>query len=498
MVQPLDWRLMTEATFQSKAREQDGKLDNFGTRVESIETLGGLAPGDVSDATATSLMAQADSGLRRESGKHFVGRGELVVNAKDYGAKADGTTDDAVKLNDANTAATTFGARLFVPPGRYKITDTVRFTTDTWVSAGAVFEYYGTGTALVMGDPNKVLFNLDMQAPVVEYMTGATWDGTSTGVELVSLNTCAVLLRTVRGFRTGFRFIGRGGGFAYNTVTLGYSNQNRIGHHLTQDETGWCNQNTFIGGRTQLIAGARGATTDDTGAHYFLLEQGSASISGPNNNTFVNCTMEGGAQAYHRIKFVGARYNAFVNCRYENYGSTYRVGYFNTSNSNRFDGGYDVWKIVEEFDATSTGGTIRDGVGGTALSTGIAATTLDSGTMTRIKTWTAPTLRRATYDAAEGWFTPRAGRWRIEATVPFEANGTGYRKAVLVTSTGVTLDFAEATPSATTRTQLRLSAVRTFDGNEKVYVNAQQNSGSPLALSVIAGYAKFSAEMLAI
>lgn len=434
--------------------------------------------------------------LEARLGLTFVGKGELLANVTDFGAVGDGVEDDTGALNAANDSATTFGARLFVPPAKYKITDTVRFTTDTMVSARAVLEYYGTGTALVLGDPSKVIFNLDMQSPVVEYMTGSVWDSTSVGVELVNLNTCAILLRTTRGFFTGFKFIGRGGGFAYNTITLGYSNQNRIGHHLTQDEGGWCNQNTFIGGRTQLIAGARGAVTDDPGAHYFLFEQGSASISGPNNNTFVNCTMEGGAQAFYRIKFVGARYNTFVNCRYENYGSTYRVGYFNASSSNRFDGGYDVWKIVEEFDATSTGGSIRDGVGGTALSSGIGGTSLASGIMTRVKTWTTPTLRRAAYDPVEGWFIPRAGRWRIEALVSFEANATGYRKATLYTSSGTTLDFAEATPSASTRTQLRLSGVKTFNGTESVYVNAQQNSGADLALTTTAGYAKFSAELL--
>lgn len=61
MVQPLDRRLMTEATFQSKANEQDAVLDNYGTRVQAIETIGGLAPGDVSDATIASSVAQPGS-----------------------------------------------------------------------------------------------------------------------------------------------------------------------------------------------------------------------------------------------------------------------------------------------------------------------------------------------------------------------------------------------------------------------------------------------------
>lgn len=103
MVQPLDWRLMTEATFRSKATEQDGRLDEYEARVESIETLGGIAPGDASDATVKAHIVQHDSQTRSALKAAFVGKGELVTNARDY-IKADGVTaDDAGLLNAFTT-----------------------------------------------------------------------------------------------------------------------------------------------------------------------------------------------------------------------------------------------------------------------------------------------------------------------------------------------------------------------------------------------------------
>ena len=53
---------------QTEARNaaQDVQLENHQTRIEAVETLGGLAPGDVSDATMTSLAANPDSMFHHE------------------------------------------------------------------------------------------------------------------------------------------------------------------------------------------------------------------------------------------------------------------------------------------------------------------------------------------------------------------------------------------------------------------------------------------------
>ena len=84
MVEPLDWRLMTEATFYGKAAEQDDKLDNFGDRVAAVEVLGGLAPGDVSDATMTSIAANPESAFHTQQQERLSASAGTVSTA-DHG-----------------------------------------------------------------------------------------------------------------------------------------------------------------------------------------------------------------------------------------------------------------------------------------------------------------------------------------------------------------------------------------------------------------------------
>lgn len=83
MVEPLDWRLMTEATFYGKAAEQDDKLDNFGDRVAAVEVLGGLTPGDVSDATMTSIAANPDSTFHAQQ-EERISASSGTVDLKNY------------------------------------------------------------------------------------------------------------------------------------------------------------------------------------------------------------------------------------------------------------------------------------------------------------------------------------------------------------------------------------------------------------------------------
>lgn len=66
-------------------------------------------------------------------GKGVVRKDELIINAKDYGCKADGTTDDTVNVQSArNTAGN--GGTVYFPPGTY-ILDGVQmsYANQTWV-----------------------------------------------------------------------------------------------------------------------------------------------------------------------------------------------------------------------------------------------------------------------------------------------------------------------------------------------------------------------------
>jgi hypothetical protein len=65
-----------------------------------------------------------------------VGRGDLVINVKDYGAKGDGVTDDIASINSAIAAIPAGGATLYFPRGNYLISGTVTIDIDNVTIAG--------------------------------------------------------------------------------------------------------------------------------------------------------------------------------------------------------------------------------------------------------------------------------------------------------------------------------------------------------------------------
>lgn len=85
-------------------------------RVSAVETLAGLEPGDVSDATVASLVGQGGSMTRSALDDLYRGGG-YTVDAATYGLVADGATDDAPAIQAA-IADMPAGATLTFPPDR--------------------------------------------------------------------------------------------------------------------------------------------------------------------------------------------------------------------------------------------------------------------------------------------------------------------------------------------------------------------------------------------
>jgi hypothetical protein len=215
----------------------------------------------------------------------------------------------------------------------------------------------------------------------------------------------------------------------------------------------------------------------------------------PNNNTFINTSIEGINVCYYRVDISG-RNNVFYNCRWEaQSGSTPRVRYRASAYANTIHHGYDASKIVEVFDAGSLGGgDIRDSLGSYVSAFNTSGQSIPNSVNTDVTTWNAPVGRRIDYNATTGEFTPRAGRWKITGTACFAPNATGRRMLMLVCN-GSTRDIFEV-PGNATRTSLKVEDVYKFDGTQTFKFVVYQSSGAALALETTSGYMKMQAEYL--
>lgn len=73
-------------------------------------------------SAAGSAASTAVAPIAPTGGARAVGKGELTVNVRDYGAKGDGTTDDTAALQAAHNSG---AAEVFYPAGTYKISGTI-------------------------------------------------------------------------------------------------------------------------------------------------------------------------------------------------------------------------------------------------------------------------------------------------------------------------------------------------------------------------------------
>jgi hypothetical protein len=430
------------------------------------------------------------------SSQPFIKKGELYINVNDYKdwvVAGDWAPAITRAENDAYILNT--NARLYIPYGTYQINSKVTIRCELDASQ-ATFEYYGTGTALVIGDDSVtgiVTYRKNFFLPrVINKSRGTTgWDGTSIGVKCVNLNDCKVFVSFIQDFEKGLNVTGLSQGTAYSNFYLGSMWDNHKNIVLDGDATGWVNQNTFIGGRLQLSL-SKGAVVDDMNA---VMIDMSSTIQ-PNNNTFIGTSLEGINVAYYRLDISG-RFNTFYNCRFEaQSGSTPRVRYRASAYSNVIDGGYDASKIVETFDAGSLGGgEIRDLIGAYTSAFNTSGQSIPNNVLTDINSWNTPVGRRISYNAATGEFTPRAGRWKITATICFTTSNATGRRYALLTCNGSSRDFFEV-PATINRSSMKVEDVYRFDGTQTFKFSVYQSSGAALPLETTSGFVKMQAEYL--
>lgn len=499
MVQPSNRRLVTEAALAAFQAPQDALIANHETRVDDLETLAGIAPGDVSDATVRALITNPSSNTAQAL---YSGIPVSAGNAP-YSADPTGVVDatSALIAAEAATVARGSNARLYIPAGTYKISGEINFRCGL-DAEGATFNYAGTGTAVSVGSKTagSVTFRRTFNLPrVINTSRGTTgWDGTSIGVKAYNLNDCTMTVPFIQDFEYGLVLMGNDAGFAYNKITLGTLWENHKQQVLDCTNLGYINENKFYGGRWQRSL-TKGAVLDDVNAAE-ILALGQNLEGGPNNNVWYSPCLEGPSVAYYRVHINGS-HNAIIWGRWESPGNAaIRVRWGAASVSNVLFYGYGLVNVVETFDKTD--GTISPSIRYDSAGLYLNPTTTTAGqpiphnVTTDINTWPAsPTMRGMSYNSATGEFTPRPGRWRIYAKVQFAINGTGRRQAFLIGG-GTNLDDAELQPSATNRGTMHMTGVRRFNGSETFKVQVSQTSGADLALETSSGRVRISADYL--
>ena len=144
----------------------------------TIESQGAQTTATPISLNFTSGLTVADDGHGNET------IATCFASVKDYGAKGDGTTNDAA----AFTAAAAAGVTIFIPPGTYKLSSSVTFPNPVVFLAGAVIAPASATTTTFNGGivaPVTAIFSLTGSAaiaftPATQLVALAEWWGAVT------------------------------------------------------------------------------------------------------------------------------------------------------------------------------------------------------------------------------------------------------------------------------------------------------------------------------
>lgn len=126
-MQSPDVRMVTEAAQAVKINAATAPLKAVDVahdqRLDDLEVLGGLNPGNVNDATTASLIRNQESDTHSELSAAFVGKGDMTLSAGDYGASPAATAaENTTAINAAANAGGAFSrATVTIPPGVYPV-----------------------------------------------------------------------------------------------------------------------------------------------------------------------------------------------------------------------------------------------------------------------------------------------------------------------------------------------------------------------------------------
>lgn len=316
--------------------------DNAVDRVTALESAAGFGPSTPTDGTmadyianpATLTAKQLTVAIHDQSGVKL--GAEVVPGALTF----------AALQNAANLAAT--NGRTLYAAGSITTDQTLVITSDTELGA-LTYNYTGLGVAVRVGASATSLFRRKGTLPrvVQSAISGAgTWTDSKVGIQLVNNDTCIWTMPHVKNFGVGLEEVGDNRGHAYNTITIGHLENNKINHRYRALGTGWANQNTHIGGRFGQNSGEGVAVA---GCRHVQLV--AADANAINTNTWVGSSFEGNTPEFHAD--VSGTSNMFLNCRWEASAGA-KVRWANNAVNNQILYGYVTNLIIQTHGAGAT------------------------------------------------------------------------------------------------------------------------------------------------
>ena len=274
--------------------------------------------------------------------------GRTIIDVRGSGAVLDGVTDDTDAINTAISTMVA-GDTLVIPRG-------------TVISTGITFDppddcnlvCYGTiqddsaGVAFTIGDDNVnrryKIQGLKVISSAIDQSAGRI------GVLVKNVQESILEIRNVQGYNTGIKFYGTNSqGCVYNETHLGLIYNNKYSLYLDADTNGWCNENSFYGGRFSWVS----TTPSYDGFRHLWIED--YSTHPINGNKFYSPSFEGGKTAaggetLHAIYCEGWG-NSWYGMRFE-MGVLGRIEFTSNSKNNVIYESYGVYSST--LDATGT------------------------------------------------------------------------------------------------------------------------------------------------
>lgn len=330
---------------------------------------------------------------------------QVGYDVRDYGAVGSSGVDDTAAFQAAIDAAAAAG-RPVIAKGTFRINSGIILKGSTNFD-NCQLNYYGesAGAAVTVGTGVAFLRHLVILPKVLcvtKPSVGNGWLAGSIGIKVLNASECYFQVTVIQNFETNLVVSGENIGCVYNTFQLGSLIVGRTNLLLTGTGNGWVNQNLFLNGRFMGNPAEGGAPIFDTAQIKFNYAAPSVS---PNNNTFVNCSIEG-TMHHFNLDIDGGYYNIWLNNRFE---GTPRVRWGANSAYNEIIGGYDASAITET--VTGTGPQQRNMISSTARWDRIGTKAgpmmrmdnTNSNSQPALAVWGAATLKDGVTSETTGW-----------------------------------------------------------------------------------------------